>query len=270
MTRSDDDAGVTARKGELVEPDGDAALEDFLLRVQELGAGPVPAPNARLAALLGAPAPARVRRIAPRTVAGATALGVATLVGTGWAAAAADQLPAPAQRAVARLTAGWLPGIPHPEEQRTGAGSTPSAVLPTPTTTTLAVPTGEDPTGDGAPRPVRQSVAPVRPTGTRGEDTESSDGGDRGGSGSSDRAGEGEESGNPGPSGTRTTSDDSRDDDGGTGGDSHAGATGGSTGGSTGEAGDGATDTHDDGDGTGSGDGRDASGTSTGGADSDG
>ena len=105
MTRSGDDADVTGRKEDPVEPTGDAALEEFLLRVQELGQGPAPAPSARLAAVLGAPEQARVRRIAPRTVAGATALGVVTLVGTGWAAAAADQLPAPAQRAVARLIA---------------------------------------------------------------------------------------------------------------------------------------------------------------------
>lgn len=263
MTRPDDDAHETARREEdPVEPADDTALEEFLLRVQALGQGPAPRPDARLAAVLGAPAPARVRRISPRTVAGATALGVVTLVGTGWAAAAADQLPAPAQRAVARLTGGWLPGIPHPEDQRTGAGTTPAAVLPTPTTTTVPVPTSADPTGDGTRQPVRQSVAPARPSGTRSEDTEGPDGGDRAGSGSQDRAGEAEESGSPSPSGTGTTSDDGRDG-GGTGDGSQAGTTGGSTSGS----GDGATDTQDDGDGPGSGDG---SGTSSGGVDNDG
>ena len=255
MTRSGDDADVTGRKEDPVEPTGDAALEEFLLRVQELGQGPAPTPSARLADVLGAPGQARVRRIAPRTVAGATALGVVTLVGTGWAAAAADQLPAPAQRAVARLTAGWLPGIPHPEEKRTGAGTTPSAVLPTPTTTSVPVPTGDDPTADGTGRPVRQSVAPGRPSGTRSEDTESSEDGDRGGSGSQDRAGEDEESASPSPSATRTSSDDGRDDDGGTGDGSQAGTTDEATSGT----GDGATDTQDDGDG--SGDGHDGSDT---------
>lgn len=264
MTRSDDDADVTGRTEDVVEPTGDAALEEFLLRVHELGTGPAPAPNARLAAVLGAPAPARVRRLAPRTVAGATALGVATLLGTGWAAAAADQLPAPAQRAVARLTAGWLPGIPHPEDQRTGAGTTPSAVLPAPTTTTVPVPTSDDPTGDATRRPVRQSVAPASPGGTRSEDAEGSDGGDRDGSTSQDRSGEDEESGSPSPSGTRTTSDDGRDDDSGTGGGSQPGTTDDSTSGT----GDGATDTQDDGDGAGTGD--DGSATTSGGQDSDG
>ncbi|WP_460937409.1 hypothetical protein [Phycicoccus ginsengisoli] len=230
-----------------MEPTDDTALEEFLLRVQELGQDHAPAPNARLAAVLGTPAPARVRRIAPRTVAGATALGIATLVGTGWAAAAADQLPAPAQRAVARLTAGWLPGIPHPEDRRPGAGTTPSAVLPTPTTATVPVPAGDDPTGDVGTQPVRQSVAPARPTGTGGDDAERPGGEDGDGSAVTDRGGEAEEPRAPRPA-TGTATGEGRDDDNGT-------QTGSSAG-----AGDATTDGYDDGGATGSDDGHDGSG----------
>ncbi|MFC8504233.1 hypothetical protein ACFUC1_17890 [Pedococcus sp. NPDC057267] len=240
-----------------MEPADDSALEGFLLRVQALGQGPAPTPNERLAAVLGVPAPARVHRIAPRTVAGATALAVATLVGTGWAAAAADRLPAPAQRAVSRLTAGWLPGIPQPQDPRTGGGTTPPAVLPTPTTT-APVPTS----GDGQQQPERQTVAPARPSGTRSEDTEGPDGGDRSGSGSQDRSGEGEDSSSPSPSGTRTAPDAGPEDDSASGDGSTVGTTPTSTSGSG--------DVAPDGQGTGSDDEHDVSGTSSGGAGSDG
>lgn len=239
MTWSDDDAGETSRRWKEVPVErDDAALEDFLLRVHELGQGSAPAPNARLADLLGVSAPVGVRRIAPRTVAGATALGLVALFGTGWAAAAADQLPGPAQRTVARLTAGWLPGIPHPEDQRTGAATTPASDLPTPTTTTGPAPAE---TGDGDKQPVRQPVAPPDPTGSRDDD----------GAGAAAQEGrEPWESQGPRPASEGTGTEADRDDDAPGGTDTGAQDTSGA--GSTAGTDDGGTDPDADGEVTGS------------------
>ena len=119
-TPSRDDLEVLLRgRSDQADP-----LEVFGEVLRAMGELPAPPPSPALAEFLALPViwsrPTSSAKRRRRVIAGVTALGVASLFGTGLAAAA-DHLPRPAQRVVADLTASWLPGaIPSPPSQGTG------------------------------------------------------------------------------------------------------------------------------------------------------
>lgn len=112
---------------------GTAALTELLEGVAAYGDRPVPAPSAELALLLaGRPAATAPGRATParartrRLVAGLAAAAVSALSVTG-AAAVANELPVPVQRAVARFSEQFLPfSFPRPAGDRPAGRDTTS------------------------------------------------------------------------------------------------------------------------------------------------
>ena len=159
---------------------GSAALSGLLEEVATYGDRPVPTPSAELALLLaGRPAvprpatPVRVR--ARRTVAGLAAAAVAGLSVTG-AAAVANELPVPAQRAVAHFSEQFLPfsfprpvGDPPAGRDATSTRPGPRHDAPSGRLGSLSRTVGGSPAEPGSshPGPHAGHISPKRTTGVR-------------------------------------------------------------------------------------------------------
>lgn len=182
-----DDAGMRARSSSWSDREveallagrgepGDATLLDHLQDLRRLASGPVPAPSSALEAVLKGEAPlaattaavpprSRSRSTGRRRLRTAAVLLVATL-GVTTAGAAANALPAPAQRAAARVL-NAVTSFHFPTPARPTAPATPvhvPSVAPVPATAPPSQPTAVSNRDDGDDHEHGTSVAPRGPS----------------------------------------------------------------------------------------------------------